>query len=276
MKLTGRAFKFWQDLKEKPKTWLEFKNKLNGRFGGAPVERTNLLLQLLSRKQTFNEKTKSFCIELFKLGERAEMDEKMIIQAIISNLLPEKKIFYKLHINNDFTYKKLMSLVDIIEEDKNEEKEFEFREEKLDTISELTEKINQMSMMLQQKPNTYKYVNTPPYCRNCNKQGHSLQECRKKGNKNYYNKGSNQNKNTFDNYAMPKENNHNTDNQIKYDNNDNDNDKKFKRINFLEKLLKFNINDMKIQQFKNLIFKEYPELKNLYEIYPENFYAKKT
>lgn len=49
MKLTGGAFKHWQDIKDKPKIWADFENKLLSRLGEPKVEQTTLYSKLLSQ-----------------------------------------------------------------------------------------------------------------------------------------------------------------------------------------------------------------------------------
>lgn len=185
MHITGRAIKIWDDQKSKPTTWTEYKEKFTDRFGDTRIDKPTLFLKVLSRKQNKNEHIRTFCEETYKLGELAGMEEPMLVHSIIRNLDPDKKIHYKLHIGNDFTFKKLNSLTELIDGDnaelQNERCDIDNNSENENTLQQLTEKIDKMAPTIQNITTTTKqFHKVNRFCEFCKRKGHNLEDCFKK------------------------------------------------------------------------------------------------
>ncbi|KAM0686208.1 hypothetical protein COBT_002572 [Conglomerata obtusa] len=78
-------------------------------------DKPQLLRIILNRRQEQDKCTLKFANDMYRLGEKADLKEDFIIQTIISNLRNENQLHYELHIQNEFTLKKLFDLINKIE-----------------------------------------------------------------------------------------------------------------------------------------------------------------
>lgn len=116
---------------------------------------------------------------IYEAGVEARMDEEIIIQSIINNMRTVNRIYYKIQLGDNFTFKKLINLIDLIEEDSRKEhyilnKKTESSEE--NKIYRLEEKINSLVNTFSDKKN---YTNRKSIiCKICNRFGHTEYDCR--------------------------------------------------------------------------------------------------
>ncbi|KAM0674868.1 hypothetical protein GVAV_001687 [Gurleya vavrai] len=142
--LIGKAGKYYDELKPQPKNWLEFINALKGRYQVKKVDKSSVFLEILTKKQQRKEKTKDFIRDIAKLSDEVKMNEEMAVQATIKNLLSNQTL-YRLHLKNNYTFKALIELVDIIEVDNDHKCNIEPARE---TIREIQEQQHDMSDLM--------------------------------------------------------------------------------------------------------------------------------
>ncbi|KAM0686543.1 hypothetical protein COBT_002232, partial [Conglomerata obtusa] len=193
--LIGKAGKFYDELKPQPKNWLEFINALKIRYQTKQTDKSSIFLQILTKKQQNNEKTKKFIRDVAKLANEARMNEEMALQATIKTLLANQTL-YRLHIKNSFTFKALNELPDIIELEENYKIKkfiptwrFENEEEQKHETSDLMNRIDKLTLSIA-KSNRERENKVTLSCHICKKSGHT------KYNRSY---NSSYNKNTYRN-----------------------------------------------------------------------------
>lgn len=183
--LIGEAGRYFDELKEQPETWTQFIEIMEKRYGTPAFDKPTILRRVLIRRQKINEPTKKFCEEVYKMAEEASMEESLAIQTIISNLLPDNKKLYRLHIKDDISYKNLLAIIDIIEcEDSYNEEENDYdRNPKRDAneYEDIVEKIEKLSLLVNRNTTQNdKFLHRTPICQNCQRKGHTSHECYKK------------------------------------------------------------------------------------------------
>ena len=171
--LRGMARKYYDNLKEKVDNFDEFKSIMDKRFGETKADKPEIYRQFLNKLQKDDEDTLSFVEDMIRLGERTELDEKMITQTIIGNMR-ENKILYRLHIKNEYTYDNLRNLINIIEDEKKVDP-FEYKNEE-NKVLELQKELENLSLMVKQQNSPRPYMNVR--CNNCDKAGHLQKNCR--------------------------------------------------------------------------------------------------
>ncbi|KAM0685174.1 hypothetical protein COBT_003617, partial [Conglomerata obtusa] len=178
--LVGDAGRYYDDITPEPKKWSEFVCCMEARFGEPVLDKPGLYRKILSRFQKEDENTKNFCQELYKLAEKAGMEEDLIVQTIIANMKEKNRILYRLHVNEDFTYKKLLKLIDIIEFD-HENINYNSREntnDEKDQIAEIVDKLDMLTLTIKNNQNKIKkHTRVQVKCTKCNRNGHSSYDC---------------------------------------------------------------------------------------------------
>ncbi|KAM0673332.1 hypothetical protein GVAV_003301 [Gurleya vavrai] len=180
--LIGKAGKYYDELKPQPKNWLEFINALIGRYQVKKVDKSSVFLEILTKKQQRKEKTKDFIRDIAKLSDEVKMNEEMAVQATIENLLSNQTL-YRLHLKNNYTFKALIELVDIIEVDNDHKCNIkptretirEIQEQQHD-MSDLMNRIDKLTLSISQ-PNRETNLKASIYCQICKKNGHSKYDC---------------------------------------------------------------------------------------------------
>ena len=178
--LSGEAGKYYDGLPKEPETWQEFIKVMTKRYGIPKMDKPQIYRKFLNTTQKKDECTRTHAENMRKMGESAEMDRVMIIQSIIGNMLPEKRIHYRLHIKDNYTFHELFRLIDIIELDENLDKNGSYKipERTLDDeFEEVWEKLDKISFTVNNHLNQKKYRQTEVRCRKCGKRGHSSFDC---------------------------------------------------------------------------------------------------
>ncbi|KAM0673686.1 hypothetical protein GVAV_002774 [Gurleya vavrai] len=175
--LIGDAGRFYDDITPEPKIWSEFVKHMEARFGEPVLDKPGLYRKILGRFQKEEENTKEFCQELYKLGEKAEMDEELIVQTIISNMKERNRIFYRLHVNNEFTFRKLLKLIDVVEFDQENRKIMTKKIlKRKDHLSEIADKLDMLTLSLK-KNDEINNARIQIRCTKCHRTGHSQYDC---------------------------------------------------------------------------------------------------
>lgn len=178
--MIGKAGKYFDELKEEPKSWTEFEKLMRDRFGSTKIDKPSLLIKILMKKQKENENTKSYILEMAKMAEDAEMETNLTIQTIIKNLLHNKTL-YRLHLKEKATIHDLIRLVDIIECEEQKQEEFNILDNtnnvsdsnKENEINGFMEKLEKLTLNLNRSNAKNSYRKTNVRCYICNEYGHT-------------------------------------------------------------------------------------------------------
>lgn len=119
------------------------------------------------------------------------MDEDVVIQSIIHNMEIENRLLYKLHLTNEMTFKKLINLIGLLENEDNYKHLHDrtndvAKEDKQMDIEELIGKIDNLVLNIGQNKENNNDWRHPITCELCNKRGHSRYDCLKNKPNNFF------------------------------------------------------------------------------------------
>ncbi|KAM0676863.1 DNA damage-inducible protein 1 [Binucleata daphniae] len=249
--LQGTAATYYDNLELEPRDFAEFSKLMEKRFTFKQMNKTTLYHTVLTQKQNINETTKAFCEKIYQLGTESGMDEEIIVQSIINNMITHNKTLYKLHLQNNMTYKALNNLIMIIEQEnqashteiKNHMSNLDTNYNKSDTSMSKTEQIlEKLSQICLNTQTTQKRNERKTYlsCNICGQQGHSENSC-------------------YKNISQCTEN--------KEMRTTSDNDFKIQK---LEKILGYKIYGT-MEEFTKKIILKYPTCENILKVFPKHF-----
>ncbi|KAM0675199.1 hypothetical protein GVAV_001543 [Gurleya vavrai] len=120
--LQANAGTFYDNLCPKPGTWSELKKILKVRYGKPEPDKAMLYRMILNTEQQENESSIEFCNKIYRLGEKAGMDEKLIVETAINNMIDiSNRILYRLNMK-ELTFNELIKIVKVIELEKIDHK----------------------------------------------------------------------------------------------------------------------------------------------------------
>ncbi|KAM0686264.1 RNA-binding protein with serine-rich domain 1 [Conglomerata obtusa] len=252
--LIGDAGIYIDDLYPQPATWTEFKAALEKRFGRRKLDKTILMRKVLNRKQQINEDTLVFCQEMMADGIEANIEEETIVQSMLNNMTDPNKMHFIFFLSNDLSYDKLTSLIETsritssescIKTNTNQESERD------PEIKYMIDKIDNLTLSVKEMKGD-SYLRKEIYCRNCGRKGHISYNCRAQRNE-----VTTKHLNAFDKNESREKNKNNA------------------KIEEIENLLGRRIEGT-IKDFRENFKIQSSELKNIFKIIPEHFYARTT
>ncbi|KAM0684984.1 hypothetical protein COBT_003807 [Conglomerata obtusa] len=177
--LIGDAGEFYDELYPEPKCWDDFKRVMIERYGKKKMDRAAITKNFLTKKQKEGENLQTYAEDMYKLGKSAKIDEELLVQTILMNMNPSESKMYRLHLNEDVTYEKLIRTINNVEinipitKKNNETKKINENSE----LDLLIDKIDKMALIIEKTKNNDR-TKIVPYCKKCMKKGHTDYDCR--------------------------------------------------------------------------------------------------
>lgn len=112
--LKGEAAAYYDGLELEINDWQTFMAALERRYCTLKQDIMTLYHTVLTRKQYVDMGTRKFCKYIYEIGKEAKIEEEVIIQSIINNMNTKNKSYYKLHLRNEMTFKKLINFIEIL------------------------------------------------------------------------------------------------------------------------------------------------------------------
>lgn len=254
--LKGSAAHYIDNLECIPHNFIELKNKLEKRFSYKQMNKTTMYHTVLATQQNPKESIKSFCEKIYNLGNEAGMEEEIIVQSMINNMTSLHKNLYKIHLQGKMTYKNLINLITILDNDKDINNDETIKNTSIANIFEsnnstssnlstndIIQKLDSICLQINQSSKDNHNYTKRDYvpCKICNRTGHSEQNC--------YTIKRNEKQQPLDN------------------NNYYEADKKIQR---LEGILRWKI-DGTVQEFTEKIVPHWPRAQEILKILPSHY-----
>ncbi|KAM0686535.1 hypothetical protein COBT_002241 [Conglomerata obtusa] len=149
------------------------------RYGKKKMDRAAITKKILTKKQKEGKNLQTYTEDMYKLSKSAKIDEELLVQTILMNMNPSESKMYRLHLNEDVTYEKLIRTINNVEIDipitnKNNETKKISENSELDL---LIDKIDKMALIIE-KTNQNDKTKIVPYCKKCMKKGHTDYDCK--------------------------------------------------------------------------------------------------